>query len=426
MRIKEPCFIGWFITITILILSVSFTFSDIAHGESWLEKKENYLGVDSIEQYNSEISLDLTNRDPIIIENDNNFTDYSFPGTGTSGDPYRIENFNITTSGDYGIYISGISKHFVVQNCFINANLYGIYFGNSITSGIASILDNYLTGNIVGIHIFIGVTSPQIMNNTCVNNNGGIGVYSPGASIKFNDCSYNTYGIRVSASSVALSENTCNHNSEYGIRFNVPYSTVRKNVCNYNMVGIVTLGTISPTLKENLCNFNSKYGIELDSSGVYVEDNIIMYNQEYGVYATESDCTISGNLIQNNTLYGVYLEDTSSSNEVSYNTFAYNNVGGSSQGYDDGSNNDWYYTLWEGIYDGNWWSDYDNSGTYSIEGSAGSVDLAPLDEPTMEIVNEYHALNFVLLVSSLSFIIILGKKKKIHQRTSKDKQSQKL
>ena len=34
--------------------------------------------------------------EPINIENDTSFVDYGFPGEGTPGDPYRIENYNIT------------------------------------------------------------------------------------------------------------------------------------------------------------------------------------------------------------------------------------------------------------------------------------------------------------------------------------------
>jgi len=54
---------------------------------------------------------------PINIINDNNFTDYGFVGTGSSGDPYRIENFNITTSSTAAISIIGTTKYFVIFRC---------------------------------------------------------------------------------------------------------------------------------------------------------------------------------------------------------------------------------------------------------------------------------------------------------------------
>ena len=47
----------------------------------------------------NEVSLNaLVAHGPINIEYDSNFTDYGFPGAGTAGDPYRIENYNITVS----------------------------------------------------------------------------------------------------------------------------------------------------------------------------------------------------------------------------------------------------------------------------------------------------------------------------------------
>ena len=47
----------------------------------------------------------LTPHDHILISNNGNFTDYGFPGSGTAQDPYRIENYNITTLALTGINI---------------------------------------------------------------------------------------------------------------------------------------------------------------------------------------------------------------------------------------------------------------------------------------------------------------------------------
>ena len=46
----------------------------------------------------------LTPSGPIEILNDTAFDLYGLPGNGSTTDPYRIENLNITTSNTWGIF----------------------------------------------------------------------------------------------------------------------------------------------------------------------------------------------------------------------------------------------------------------------------------------------------------------------------------
>ncbi|MHA1345451.1 MAG: hypothetical protein ACTSO3_03560, partial [Candidatus Heimdallarchaeaceae archaeon] len=64
--------------------------------------------------------------DPLFIDNDSDLAGNSTSGSGTVGDPYVIENLSIVTSEDTGIEILSTTKNFVIRNCFIDANLYGI------------------------------------------------------------------------------------------------------------------------------------------------------------------------------------------------------------------------------------------------------------------------------------------------------------
>ncbi len=63
----------------------------------------------------------------IIIMNDWDFKNYNFTGEGSESNPYVIENYNITTTKDYAIYISSTSKYFIIRNCNLAANFTGIY-----------------------------------------------------------------------------------------------------------------------------------------------------------------------------------------------------------------------------------------------------------------------------------------------------------
>jgi hypothetical protein len=79
----------------------------------------------------------------------------------------------------------------------------------------------------------------------------------------------------------------------------------------------------------------------------------------------------------NNSIYGLYIDSESDNNTVHHNSFIDNNLGGSSQAFDDGTNNTWFD---ESTLEGNYYSDYSGVGNYSIDGNANSSDTYPLTE----------------------------------------------
>ncbi|MHA1516302.1 MAG: hypothetical protein ACTSPF_12265, partial [Candidatus Heimdallarchaeaceae archaeon] len=82
----------------------------------------------------------LIQSDPIHITNDNEFL--VFPGNGTITDPYRLENYNISSEiQNFGINISDTTKYFVIQNCFIKVKQVGIWI-SWISHGTAEIRNN--------------------------------------------------------------------------------------------------------------------------------------------------------------------------------------------------------------------------------------------------------------------------------------------
>jgi parallel beta-helix repeat protein len=83
----------------------------------------------------------LIEHGPIIIVNDNDFEVYNFPGKGTAEVPYLIQNYNITTDYSESIYISGTSKYFIIQNCYLNADFKSLVIENLVNS-TAIIRDN--------------------------------------------------------------------------------------------------------------------------------------------------------------------------------------------------------------------------------------------------------------------------------------------
>ncbi len=93
----------------------------------------------------------LTDHEPIIILNDKDFKNYKFPGRGTENNPYLIQYYNITADHSESIYISGTTKHFIIQNCYLNSYYTNIFIENS--KGSVQIIENNIEGALQGINI---------------------------------------------------------------------------------------------------------------------------------------------------------------------------------------------------------------------------------------------------------------------------------
>ena len=137
---------------------------------------------------------------PIAIDGDADFTSQAtsetWSGSGTLGDPYRIENYYIDASTGHGINIANTQVHFVIDNCTI--------FGGATTyAGI--ILDKASNGTIFENEIYDVTT--------------GIHLYdSDSNTIENNNISSCMKGIYVTSSDyVTAHNNTCSDNSDYDI-----------------------------------------------------------------------------------------------------------------------------------------------------------------------------------------------------------------
>ena len=307
-------------------------------------------------------------QDPIIIWTDGDFEYYNFPGDGTQGNPFIIENYNITSESGYGIFIGDTTKHIVIRNCYINAHYDGIHVEN-VAANTIIIENNECINSLNGIAV-IGSYYTVIANNTCKNN------YQNGISLHHTD--YST-----------TIDNNCNYNGNTGIHVSRTYfSTVTENNCSGNGVsGIYFEHGYNITINNNYCGSND-FGISLHSSE-FIEtlNNIIMENK-IGIDFNEIDnSTIRMNFISGNIQYAIKIAENpldlsavSQCNVIYHNSFFCNNPGGFSQAYCDFANNSWYNTV---LMEGNWWDDW-VSGTYIIEGPILIEDLYPLTESPHE------------------------------------------
>ena len=206
---------------------------------------------------------------------------------------------------------------------------------------------------------------------------------------------------------MTIINNTCSDNKR-GLYLEYSSSSiVSNNTCSNNYwSGMVLTNSDNSTVVNNTCS-NSSEG---DGIYIFYSDNSTIANNTYknndrGINFCSSDfCVITYNLLQENGEYGVYLDSRSYNNSIHHNTFVDNNLGGTSQAYDSGANNTWYDSV---ALEGNFWSDHIGSGTYSIDGSTGAIDLYPLAEPTLPpIIAEYHSHSLFALLT-LVFPLLL-------------------
>ena len=355
-------------------------------------------------------SLELTPHNPIEITSDSDFA--IFPGTGTAEDPYLIEGYNITTTSTNGIYIYGTTKYFIVCNCYVDAERYGIFISN-VADGTSTVISNTCSNNsYYGIWLRSSGSS-TVSNNTCRNNNGyGILLfYSNSSTIVNNNCNNNYAGIWLEDSNYStVVNNTCNYN-DFGILLKVSGSaTVANNTCNSNSYGIRFGNSDYSTVANNTCNSNGYGGIALSYSDSLTVANNTCNNNDCGISLRYSDfCVVTYNLLQENVGYGIRLYSSSDDNFIHHNIFVDNNLGGYSQARDDCANNYWYdpETL-----EVNYWSDWLGIGSYYIDGEAYSIDLYPLGEPVVAEYPQIVLLTLLLSIVPLLLTKIISKKTK--------------
>ncbi|MFX0208989.1 MAG: right-handed parallel beta-helix repeat-containing protein [Candidatus Hodarchaeota archaeon] len=302
--------------------------------------------VSSIQVYNE--------RGPISVNGDSDLMT-QFPGhAGTSTDPIRIENYNITYSGGTLISIGNTTYYFSINNCLLNGlgtTINGIYFDDVIHGTIVNntIYDNFESGILVS---GTGSENNTIESNTIYNNGHGIHIDEADNNTIFNNSVHENAwsGIRLSNSShnfisenyvhnhsysgIALfscSENTISHNTAYnndlnGIKIADADSTNNKLFFNtiYNSGGSGILIYTIPinldifnTILNNTC-FNNSYkmgsgipdywtsGITVDYSSANISNNTVFDNFDNGMLILRSkNSVVSNNIIRDNARHGI-------------------------------------------------------------------------------------------------------------------------
>ncbi len=177
----------------------------------------------------------LTEHSPIYINGNDDFAaqavNEGWPGNGTEGNRYRIENYDITANSAHGIHIENTYVCFTIKNCNIHdgGNTHDGIILKNVKRGKIENCD--ITNNYNGIHLStpnIGgaATTENIIENCfiCYNQAAGIrgsGKYNYPAHNRISDCiiNYNKDGVvfQPDGKSNVIENCDISHNSEYAI-----------------------------------------------------------------------------------------------------------------------------------------------------------------------------------------------------------------
>ncbi|UCH88930.1 MAG: right-handed parallel beta-helix repeat-containing protein [Thermoplasmata archaeon] len=293
---------------------------------------------------------------PILIEGDGNFTSGNgvTGGSGTAGDPYIIEGWDITVSSKSGIEIKNTTMHFVIRGVVLNSTsgdnkgivVTNVSFGRIESSTVrnfytglylAKVENLTVKGNTIsdggpGIIIDLFSTNNDIISNNLTKNSAGIFIEGSNNNIVGNNIS-NNYGSGIellSSPGNNISNNNILNNSHRGI---ILYSSHYNNISFNKIFFHINNGV---ELKDH-SNNNSIYDNEIVnntggffasfSNGNTIEKNYIYNNMNPGISIHNSmDNIIVNNNLKNNGGGGVGISFGSDNNEVISNEFYDNSI----------------------------------------------------------------------------------------------------
>ncbi len=320
-----------------------------------------------------DIEIQKISYDPIIISSDADFgpSGYNLPGSGTFGDPYRIEKLNINTQAEYAVEIREVTSYFVVESNNLKGSLGGLYI-SSILPGHTNISNNSFIKIEDGTGIILTSSDQvEIRNNNFLDTNTAI------------DCSLST--------DVSIIDNDIKFGNNGIILKDSPGALIRNNeILSMTGNSIRLQDSHSSQIRLNQINETGTAMI-LESNHVDVCSNVIYANTQGILIEQSIGSKFCENFIYHNLGGAIYLstsiQNIKEDNVFYHNYFIANSEGENPQAKSYGTNNTWYNTT---LNEGNYWNDANKTGPYYLE---GAIDYYPLtttdrDNDGLDDINE--------------------------------------
>ncbi|MBK5112066.1 MAG: right-handed parallel beta-helix repeat-containing protein [Candidatus Heimdallarchaeota archaeon] len=331
--------------IIIFIICIGSSITSIMKNENL---KDNDSKISLIQNQNDFI---LNSEIFIEINDDQDFIDLAFDGSGTEENPYLIKDLIITSNYDIAISIANTTKYFKIQNCTITTANLGIRIVD-ISPSTAIIYNNKLSDNSEYSIWLTNALGSEIINNTCtLCNRYGIWIEHCDDSI-INGNNVTNGGYRFSGHGVwafisyVVEDNFVNgkplgyfkqqdnitiDDDTYGQLHFIACNnlTVRNQILEDTTMGIVVYHSPLAQLYNNTCN-NNGWGINIATESPYsiIENNTCSNNYYFGIGMNyvSSNTTIRNNTIEGNLDRGIGLTRISHT-DVYNNTIKNNLVG---------------------------------------------------------------------------------------------------
>lgn len=202
-------------------------------------------------------SLVLTPHDPILILGDVNFTlaNGVTSGTGTPGDPYVIEGWEISAAAGNGIEIQGTRADFVIRNAYVHGGRDALFNGielNDVRNG--RIEDSTISDNYRGIYSWFALADFKIAENNVTGNMMGVDLReSTAVNVSDNNFSGNWYGIFFRGTSSTVSGNSISVSNGSSIyAYSSDRVTIANNTVSNSLGGVYLSGCTHSNFSSNL------------------------------------------------------------------------------------------------------------------------------------------------------------------------------
>ncbi|MFW9994514.1 MAG: NosD domain-containing protein, partial [Candidatus Odinarchaeota archaeon] len=333
----------------------------------------------------------------VLVTAEINFSSYGFKGTGSSGDPYQVNDLHFYSKDTALLVVkAGTTNYLEITDCYFEGK-------NRLFDGIQITTDNV---NIKSVHgcqferldhgIFAyDLDSTDISGNTFLDNNHGVFIdqatdltLEDNVFIK-NDCGMEIYNLDTGT----IQNNGFTDSERTGLRLKTLINgNITDNIFRNNSIGLYIINSTDIVVTENIFTSNVVIGLNIESSYILtIQENVIMSNLNYGIQMIKSNTTdILNNTFLDNENYGMYLVATVSSINVRYNDFI-NNLFRNKHVFSDGIVN-FAYNYWD-----TWIApDNDDNGIvddpYLIPGIAGNYDNTP-------VTISYHMANAPVIIN---------------------------
>jgi parallel beta-helix repeat protein len=229
-------------------------------------------------------NLAFTPHAPILISSNDEFTAANgvTGGTGTAGDPYIIEGWDINAAGQNGIDIQYNYDHFLIRDVYVHGGggyqyFHGVWLENARNGRIEN---STFTDNYYGVGAWSYPTDIKISGNNFTDNVAGVHVTGANrVNVSGNNLTRNHYGIDLGGTNSVISGNTISMSNGSAIHlFSASKTVIANNTISGGTGGVYLDGFTQTNFSDNSLLAPCEGLFVRDSEGLASSGNVFVEN----------------------------------------------------------------------------------------------------------------------------------------------------